>query len=71
MTRFHAAYGLGLARRSFAGRDAWGHSGAGFGSHTELWHLPHERLTVAVAWNRDAIAADATVVPALLGAALR
>lgn len=75
MSRFHPggpwpAYGLGLARRSIDGHDAWGHTGAGFGSHSEVWHLPRDGLTVAVAWNRDAIDADARLLPALVRAAL-
>ena len=33
----------------------WGHGGDGFGSHSELWYMPKERITVAVAWNDDLI----------------
>src|SRR5829696_6652830 len=29
------------------------HGGDGLGSHTEFWHLPRERLTLAVSWNDD------------------
>ena len=58
MTRFRPgafweAYGLGLARDSFEDRTMWGHGGDGLGSHTEFWHLPRERLTLAVTWNDD------------------
>lgn len=60
MTRFHPGgfwegYGLGLARDSFDERTMWGHTGDGIGSHTELWHLPREHLTLAVTWNDDAL----------------
>jgi hypothetical protein len=63
MTRFHGGafwqgYGLGPARYSFQGRDTWGHTGDGGGSHTELRYFPHERLTVAVSWNDDVIDRD-------------
>jgi D-alanyl-D-alanine carboxypeptidase len=75
MTRFHPggiaeAYGLGLARSSVDGRTLLGHIGDGQGSHTELWHLPKERLTVAVTWNDEAIDDDGQILPALVRAAL-
>jgi D-alanyl-D-alanine carboxypeptidase len=75
MTRFHdgafwQGYGLGLARDSYQGRDMWGHTGDGHGSHTELWYFPHERLTVAVSWNDDLIDRDGGILNALMGAAL-
>ena len=58
MARFHPGgfwegYGLGLAQDSFEERTMWGHTGDGLGSHTELWHLPREHLTLAVTWNDD------------------
>ena len=75
MTRFHPgalweAYGLGLARNSFEGRTLWGHSGDGFGSHTEFWHMPRERLTLAVSWNDDALDSEGGLQVPLLRAAL-
>lgn len=75
MTRFHPGafwqgYGLGLARDSHDERLVWGHSGDGFGSHTEFWHLPRERLTIAVTWNDDVLERDGQILPDLLRAAL-
>jgi D-alanyl-D-alanine carboxypeptidase len=63
-------YGLGLASNEIDGHLMWGHTGGGPGSHTELWHLPHERLTIAVTWNDGAIGDDGQILPALLRAAL-
>ena len=63
MTRFHDvspgladelglpvphSYGLGLWRDSFDGHLMWGHPGGGIGGHSELWHLPHDGITIAV-----------------------
>jgi D-alanyl-D-alanine carboxypeptidase len=75
MRRFHDSnawqgYGLGLARGSIDGRTMIGHEGAGFGSHSELWHLPRENLTVAVTWNDDVVGRDANALPALVRIAL-
>jgi D-alanyl-D-alanine carboxypeptidase len=74
MTRFHAGfaqgYGLGLVRDSIDGHTMWGHPGDGLGSHTELWHLPQEKLTIAVAWNDDLLDGEAPFLPALARAAL-
>ena len=75
MTRFRPGalweeYGLGLARDSFEGRDMWGHGGDGLGSHTEFWHLPRERLTLAVSWNDDALDREGGLHVPLLRAAL-
>jgi D-alanyl-D-alanine carboxypeptidase len=63
MTRFHAdsfwqGYGLGLARDTLDGHLMWGHTGDGFGSHTELWHLPADDMTIAVSWNDDSLDRD-------------
>ena len=77
MTRFRGGiafggYGLGLAREETPGRRTmWGHLGDGWGSHTELWHLPGERLTVAVTWNDDVLDRESGILWALLDAALR
>jgi D-alanyl-D-alanine carboxypeptidase len=72
MTRFHdldpeqadasqlQSYGLGLFRDSVDGHLMWGHPGAGLGGHSELWHLPHDRITIAVAWNDDGLPRTAT-----------
>ncbi len=75
MSRFHESalwqgYGLGLALDSIDGRPMIGHEGAGFGSHSELWHLTRENLTVAVTWNDDAVGRDANALPALVRIAL-
>ncbi len=53
MTRFRRggfweATGLGLARDSIDGISMWGHSGNGLGTFTEFWHLPRQRLRVAL-----------------------
>ncbi len=73
MTRFHdtspeladalelQSYGLGLFRDSLDGHLMWGHPGAGVGGHSELWHLPHDRITIAVAWNDDGLPRAATL----------
>jgi D-alanyl-D-alanine carboxypeptidase len=70
MARFHPGgfwegYGLGLAANSLDEHPMWGHGGDGLGSHTEFWHLPRERLTIAVAWN-DELLDDSDILPALL-----
>ena len=77
MTDFHSlaarvpeAYGLGLMRDSLHDRVMWGHLGDGLGSHTELWHLPRERLTIAVTWNDDMIDREGGIFEALLSTAL-
>lgn len=71
MTRFHdtspevadelelQSYGLGLFRDSLDGHLMWGHPGAGVGGHSELWHLPHDRITIALAWNDAGLTRDA------------
>lgn len=73
MTRFHPGafsqgYGLGLARDTLDGHILWGHPGGGFGSHTELWHVPNEDLTVAVSWNDDTLGSEAVFLRHLLRA---
>jgi D-alanyl-D-alanine carboxypeptidase len=75
MARFHPGgfwegYGLGLARDSFEERTMWGHTGDGLGSHTELWHLPREHLTLAVSWNDDLLEREGGLHLTLLRAAL-
>ena len=79
MTRFHDTspeladdlelqrYGLGLFRDSLDGHLMWGHPGGGVGGRSELWHLPHDRITIAVSWNEDGLTRD--VAPFLLSAA--
>jgi hypothetical protein len=67
MTKFSGSgamwqgYGLGLAHQSVDDREVWGHVGDIPGFHAELWHLPAENLTMAVAWNDDRISDD--VIP--------
>lgn len=73
MTRFHPGafwqgYGLGLALDTIDGHTMWGHTGDGFGSHTELWHVPAEELTIAVSWNDDGLDREAVFLPHLLRA---
>ena len=75
MTRFHngqhwPGYGLGLASDAANGVELWGHEGDGLGSHTELWHAPRERLTVAMSWNDDDFDGDPGFLRALVRAAL-
>jgi D-alanyl-D-alanine carboxypeptidase len=67
---FWAAYGLGLAKSYVDDREMWGHTGDGLGTHTELWYMPKERVTVAVAWNDDAIDDDGGIFQALARAAV-
>jgi hypothetical protein len=53
-----------------AGNEAAGHGGHGFGSATDLWHLPREKLTSAITWNDDLIdSTDGNFRSALLRAA--
>jgi D-alanyl-D-alanine carboxypeptidase len=76
MTRFRPGgfwdgYGLGLAKWSVVdGHLMWGHTGDGIGSHTELWYLPKEHVTIAVTWNDDAVNFDGLFLPTLVRAAL-
>jgi CubicO group peptidase (beta-lactamase class C family) len=75
MTDFHSipeleGYGLGLMRDSLHDRALWGHIGDGLGSHTELWHVPHDRLTIAVTWNDDMVDREGGIFEALLSTAL-
>jgi D-alanyl-D-alanine carboxypeptidase len=75
MTRFHPGggwegYGLGIAQAGVDDHELWGHIGDGLGSHTELWYLPKERVTVAVSWNDDVIDSDGQILPELVRAAL-
>jgi D-alanyl-D-alanine carboxypeptidase len=75
MTRFHSGgfwegYGLGVAKTGVDDHELWGHTGDGLGSHTELWHLPKEGLTVAVSWNDDVVDSDGQILPELVRAAL-
>jgi D-alanyl-D-alanine carboxypeptidase len=70
MSRFHPGAfwdaGLGLALSSIDDRPMWGHNGDGHGTHTELWHLPKEHVTIAISWNDDAVEFDTPFVPDLL-----
>jgi D-alanyl-D-alanine carboxypeptidase len=75
MTRFHSGgfwlgYGLGLAKNSAGPIDLWGHEGNGHGTHTDLWHAPRERVTVAMSWNDGELDADPAFLRALMSAAL-
>ena len=63
-------YGLGLAKWSVDDHELWGHTGDGVGTHTELWYMPKERVTVAVAWNDDAIDDFGGIFQALVRAAV-
>ena len=67
---FWDGYGLGLALDSNDDRPMWGHGGDGFGTHTEFWHLPRERLTIAMTWNDDVLDREGRILPTLLRAAL-
>jgi D-alanyl-D-alanine carboxypeptidase len=67
---FWTGYGLGLAKWGVDDHELWGHSGNGIGTHTELWYMPKERVTVAVAWNDDAIDNDGGIFQALVRAAV-
>lgn len=54
-------YGLGLGHQLVDGREVWGHAGDIPGFHAELWHLPEQDLTMALAWNDDRVEDD--VIP--------
>jgi D-alanyl-D-alanine carboxypeptidase len=56
MVRFGAAnyfdeYGLGVARTEIHGHEAWGHGGRIPGFASDLFHLPKERMTLAIVVN--------------------
>jgi D-alanyl-D-alanine carboxypeptidase len=75
MAKFHPTeywdgYGLGLARYSLDGREMWGNTGDGIGSHTEFWHLVKENVTIAVSWNDDVIDGNSGIFQGLARAAL-
>jgi D-alanyl-D-alanine carboxypeptidase len=53
------SYGLGLWRDDVDGHLMWGHPGGGIGGHSELWHLPHDGITIAVSWNDAGLGRDA------------
>jgi D-alanyl-D-alanine carboxypeptidase len=63
-------YGLGLMQDSLHDHVLWGHIGDGLGSHTELWHVPGEHLTIAATWNDDMIDREGGIFEALLSIAL-
>jgi hypothetical protein len=44
--------------------------GDGLGSHTELWHVPDEQLTIAVTWNDDMVDREGGIFESLLSIAL-
>lgn len=67
---FWTAYGLGLAKWGVDDHQLWGHAGDVIGTHSELWYMPKERVTVAVAWNDDAIDNDGGIFQALVRAAV-
>ena len=67
---FWSGYGLGLAKWGVDEHDMWGHTGDGLGTHTELWYVPKERVTVAVAWNDHLIDSDGGIFQALVRAAV-
>jgi D-alanyl-D-alanine carboxypeptidase len=69
-SEFWAGYGLGLAKWYVGDHEMWGHTGDGIGTHSELWYLPKERVTIAVAWNDDAIDSDGGIFQALVTAAV-
>ena len=45
-------------------------SATAWAAHTELWHLPRERLTFAVSWNDDMIDREGGIFEDLLSTAL-
>ena len=67
---YREGYGLGLARSVDRDDELWGHRGDGLGNATELWHLPHKNVTVAVTWNDDLIGNEDGFFPGLLHAAI-
>ena len=50
-TKGNPRYGLGLAYRTIAGQEAWGHSGGGIGAGCELYYLPGKQVYYFVAIN--------------------
>jgi D-alanyl-D-alanine carboxypeptidase len=47
------AYGLGVARTEVHGHEVWGHGGRIPGFASDLFHLPKERMTLAIAVNDE------------------
>jgi hypothetical protein len=60
----------GAALNSVDSHIMWCHSGDGGGDHTELWHLPPERLTVAISWNDAATGSESPILRPMVRAAL-
>ncbi len=69
-SEFASGYGLGLAKWYVDDHEMWGHTGDGLGTHAELWYMPKERVTVAVAWNDHEIDNDGGIFQALVRAAV-
>ena len=55
------AYGLGVSRVKFQGRYAYGHTGALTGSRAAIRYFPKDKITIAVAFNRETFAGDDVV----------
>jgi len=55
------AYGLGVSRVRFQGRYAYGHTGALAGSRAAIRYFPKDRITIAVAFNRETFSGDVVV----------
>ncbi len=55
------AYGLGVSRVKFQGRYAYGHNGALTGSRAAIRYFPKDKITIAVAFNRETFVGDDVV----------
>ena len=66
---YWGGYGLGVARTEIHDHEVWGHGGRIPGFASELWHLPDQRLTLAVVVNDEGWPVEDTA-DELLSAAL-
>jgi D-alanyl-D-alanine carboxypeptidase len=55
------SYGLGVSRVTFDGHAAYGHTGALAGSRAAIRYFPKDKVTVAVAFNRETFVGDDVV----------
>jgi hypothetical protein len=55
------SYGLGVSRVKFDGHTAYGHNGALAGTRAAIRYFPKEKVTIAVAFNRETFVGDNVV----------
>ena len=65
------AYGLGVARTEVHGHEVWGHSGRIPGFASNLFHLPKQRMTLAVVVNDEGWPVEDTAAELIYAALTR